>query len=299
MKLLFVVNPISGGVDKEPFLVKAKSICKKYGIDYHILKTTGKDDDDRLNDVLQDYKPDRVASVGGDGTTLFTSIALLNSFIPMGIIPLGSANGMAEELFVNPKPDEALRDIIMSDIIGNLDMIKVNDKYYSIHIGDVGVNAQIVEAYEKDKNRGMATYAKYFMEELKDLKAFDIKIEANGETTKEKGVMLGICNARKYGTGVPLNLNGNPMDGKFELVLVKKIDRNSLLKSGLSKFDERFYDSQNGIVISTQKAEISFKQARLLQLDGEVIGEFDNLKIEILIGAVRLITHNENLYISQ
>jgi diacylglycerol kinase family enzyme len=299
MKLLFVVNPISGGVDKEPFLVKAKSICKKYGIDYHIFKTTGKDDDDRLNDVLQDYKPDRVASVGGDGTTLFTSIALLNSFIPMGIIPLGSANGMAEELFVNPKPDEALRDIIMSDIIGRLDMIKGNDTYYSIHIGDVGVNAQIVEAYEKDKNRGMTTYAKYFMEELKDMKAFDIKIEADGKTMKEKGVMLGICNARKYGTGVPLNLDGNPMDGKFELVLVKKIDRNSLLKSGLSKFDERFYDSQNGIVISTQKAEISFKQARLLQLDGEVIGKFDKIKIEILIGAVRLITHNDNLYMSQ
>jgi len=52
-------------------------------------------------------------------------------------------------------------------------------------------------------------------------------------------------------------------------------------------------------VISTQKAEISFKQARLLQLDGEVIGEFDKLNIEILKGAVRLITHNENLYMSQ
>ncbi len=297
MKLLFVVNPISGGVDKEPFLIKAKSLCEKYGIDYHIFKTTGKNDEDYLKDILQDYKPDKVASVGGDGTTLFTSVTLLNSSIPMGIIPLGSANGMAEELFVNPKPDDALIDIIMSEIIGGLDMIKVNDKYYSIHIGDVGVNAQIVEAYEKDKNRGMATYAKYFIEELKDLKAFDIKIEANGKTIEEKGVMLGICNSRKYGTGVPLNLDGNPMDGKFELVIVTNINTNSLLKAGLSKFDESFFDSQNGIVLSTQKAEISFNQARLLQLDGEVIGKFDKLNIEILKGAVRFITNNENLYL--
>ena len=297
MKLLFVVNPISGGIDKEPFLRKAKSICKKYGIDYHIFNTTGKEDEDHLTAVLQNYKPDKVVSVGGDGTTLFTSIALLNSNIPMGIIPLGSANGMAEELFVNPKPEEALKDLIMSQIIGSLDIIKVNDMYYSIHIGDVGVNAQIVEDYEKDKNRGMATYARYFIEELKGLKAFDINIEANGETIKEKGVMLGICNARKYGTGVPLNLEGNPMDGKFELVVVKKIDSNSLLKAGLSKFDESFYDSQNGIVISTQKAEISFKQKRLLQLDGEVIGKFDKLMIEVLKGAVKLITHNNNIYV--
>ena len=298
MKLLFVVNPISGGVHKEPFLKQAKSTCKKYGIDYYIFKTTGKDDESRLNDVLQDYMPDKVASVGGDGTTLFTSIGLINTNIPMGIIPLGSANGMAIELFVNLNPIEALRDIIMSDVIGELDIIKVNQKYYSIHIGDVGVNAQIVEAYEKDKNRGMATYAKYFIEELKDIKAFDIKIEANGETINEKGVMLGICNSRKYGTGVPLNIDGNPMDGKFEIVIVKNIDVSSLLKAGLSKFDESFYDSQNGIVISTQKAEISFNQARLLQLDGEVIGKFDKLNIEILKGAVKLITHNENLYLN-
>ena len=298
MRLLFIVNPISGGVDKEPFLKQAKSMCNKYGIDYHIFKTTGKNDESRLIDVLQDYMPDKVASVGGDGTTLFTSIGLLNTNIPMGIIPLGSANGMAVELFVNLNPIEALRDIIMSDVIGDLDMLKVNNKYYSIHIGDVGVNAQIVEAYEKDKSRGMATYAKYFIEELKDIKAFDIKIEANGEIIYEEGVMLGICNSRKYGTGVPLNIDGNPMDGKFELVVVKKIDTHSLLKAGLSRFVESFHDSQNGIVVSTQKAEVSFKQARLLQLDGEVIGEFDKLHIEIIKGAVKLITHNENLYMS-
>ena len=85
--------------------------------------------------------------------------------------------------------------------------------------------------------------------------------------------------------------------GKIEIVIVEKIDANSLIKAGLSKFDESFYDSQNGILISTDKAKIHFKQARLLQLDGEVIGKFDQLNIEIMKGAVKLITHNENLYL--
>lgn len=185
----------------------------------------------------------------------------------------------------------------MSNVVGELDMLTVNNKYYSIHIGDVGVNAQMVESYEKDENRGMATYAKYFLEELKNMRPFEIQVDANEETRKVKGVMVSICNARKYGTGVPLNLTGNPMDGKFEIVIVEKIDANSLLKSGLSKFDESFYDSQNGILISTDKAKINFNQARLLQLDGEVIGKFDQLNIEIMKGAVKLITHNENLYL--
>jgi len=299
MKILFVVNPISGGVDKEPFIKVAKATCEKYGIAYRIFKTTGKDDKKHLEEALLDYQPDKVASVGGDGTTLFTATVLMNTPIPMGVIPLGSANGMATELFVNPLPEEALKDLIMSNVVSGLDMVLVNDKYYTMHIGDVGINASIVENYAKDKNRGMATYAKYFIGELNRLAPFRVTIKTDGKEVEEEGLMVGICNARKYGTGVPLNLNGNPMDGKFEVVVIKTINLNSLIKAGLSKFDERFYDSQDGLVISTEQAEISFDQPRLLQLDGEVVGKFAQLNVSLLKGAVQLITHNQNSYIHQ
>lgn len=297
MKLLFVVNPISGGVDKEPFLKEAEALCKKYGITYRIFKTTGKNDEEGVKEALNAFNPDKVVSCGGDGTTLFTALCLLGTEFPMGIIPLGSANGMATELFVNPKPIEALKDIIMSDVVSGLDLLKINDTYHTLHIGDVGINAQIVESYEKDPNRGMATYAKYFIKELSQLKPFNITITCNGESKSFNTLMSGICNARKYGTGVPLNLNGNPMDGKFELVLVNKLNANTLLKSGLSKFDEAFFDNKSNEIIVTDYAEIEFEEPRLLQLDGEVIGKFDKLKIEILAGAINFITHNDNIYV--
>jgi diacylglycerol kinase family enzyme len=215
----------------------------------------------------------------------------------MGIIPLGSANGMATELFVNPKPMEALKDVIMSETIVGLDMLTVNEEHYTIHIGDIGVNAQIVEAYEKDPNRGMATYAKYFLGELGRLKPFPVDVHANGETYHEEVLMVGICNARKYGTGVPINVKGNPMDGVFEIVLVTNINTNSLIKAGLSKFDDSFYDNQSSFVLGTKHAEIKFDEPRLLQLDGEVIGKFEKVKVEIMAGAVKLITNTDNSYL--
>ncbi len=297
MKLLFVVNPISGGVDKEPFLKRAKKLCVKYGIDYTVFKTTGKNDEKNLKLVLDEMKPDKVVSVGGDGTTLFTSVVLKNTEYPMGIIPLGSANGMATELYINPKPVNALKDIIMSERIEGLDLLKINEKYFTLHIGDVGVNAQIINSYENDPNRGMATYGKYFVEQLLKLKPFKVKVIANNREYNETVFMVGICNARKYGTGIALNLIGNPMDGKFELVLINKIDSKSLIKAGLSKFDENFYDSQTGKVLQTQKADIIFDKPRLLQLDGEIIGKFEKLSIKILKGAVKLITTLENKYL--
>ncbi|MGB5358852.1 diacylglycerol/lipid kinase family protein [Eudoraea sp.] len=297
MKILLVVNPISGGVDKEPFLRKSETLLNKYGIDYKVFKTTGVNDEHELKIILDKYHPDRVASVGGDGTTLFTAIALLGTDYPMGIIPQGSANGMATELFVNPDPIEALKDLIMSNTIRGLDLLLVNDQYYTTHIGDVGINANIVDAYSKDKNRGMITYAKYFLEELDKLKYFNITVKANGETTKANGLMVSICNSRKYGTGVPLNAVGNPMDGKFEIVIVEKVDTISLIKAGLAKFDEEYLKSQYSQLIVTKEAEIEFEEPRLLQLDGEVIGMFDKIDVKILTGAIKLITHHDNLNI--
>ncbi len=299
MKLLFVVNPISGGVDKEPFLNKAKMLCEKYGIHYHIFKTTGKDDEKTLKKLLPETNPDKVVSIGGDGTTLFTGVALLNTGYPMGIIPLGSANGMATELSVDTDPVQALKDIIMSQVVAGLDLLKINDQYYSLHIGDVGINAHIVEAYEKDKNRGMATYAKYFIEELKKLNPFPVTVNVDDKIYSENVFMAAICNARKFGTGVPLNLDGNPMDGKFELVLVTRIDTTTLIKSSLSRFDEGLFDSESGRIISTEKAEIEFDKPRLLQLDGEVIGKFKKIHIEIIKGAIRLITHRDCPYVQK
>lgn len=296
MKLLFVVNPISGGVNKEPFLKLARQVCQKYGVAYHIFKTTGVDDHTQLKIVLDHFKPDKVASVGGDGTTLFTSITLLGTSYPMGIIPLGSANGMATELFVNPNPIEALKDLIMSQIVRGLDLIQINEKHHCMHIGDVGINAQIVKGYEKDTHRGMVTYAKYFMNELMHLKPFPVTIKTNGMIYDEKVLMVAICNARKYGTGIPLNIKGNPMDGKLELVLVKKVDTKSLIKSGLSKFDDKFYDNQSTTVLSMESGKITFDKPRLLQLDGEIIGKEKELRLRILKGVVKLITNCDNKF---
>lgn len=297
MKLLLVVNPISGGVDKEPFLAEAEMLLKKYRIAYRFFKTTGTKDEENLKLLLHTFAPDKVASVGGDGTTLFTGVALFESQIPMGIIPLGSANGMAEELGVNQNPIEALKDILMSNCVKGLDVLRVNDHHYMTHIGDVGINANLVNSYEKDPNRGMATYAKYFIEELTRLQPFPVKIKANNHEILSTGLMVGICNARKYGTGVPINVNGSPMDGLFEIVVIKNVNANSLISAGLSKFDDAFFDNESTEIIQTNSAIIEFDKPRLLQLDGEVLGNHQTIHVEMLKGGIQLVTNGENPYV--
>jgi diacylglycerol kinase (ATP) len=297
MKLILVINPVSGGQEKKAFLKDADALCKKYAIKQQIFETSGKKDREKLKKEIKSYQPDRVIAAGGDGTVLLVATAVMNTKVPMGIIPLGSANGMAEELSIDPEPLAALKDAIMSSWITGMDLIEVNGKHYSVHIGDVGTNASVVDKYEKDPNRGIGTYAKYFLDELGQVSPFSVKIKTETEEIEKQTLMVAICNARKYGTGIPLTLDGNPLDGKFEIVLIENIDFNSLVNIGLSKFDERFFKNRDSTIISAKKAEISFDKPRLLQLDGETVGKFRNLKVKVLKGAVNLITTGNNSYL--
>lgn len=78
-------------------------------------------------------------------------------------------------------------------------------------------------------------YAKYFIEKLRETEPFRFKIKTKVRDYNEKGIMIGVCNSRKYGTGIPLNLEGDPTDGKFEIVVIKNINPASLLKSRFIK----------------------------------------------------------------
>ena len=300
MKLLFVVNPISGGKDKQIFLQNAEAFCHKYGIEFIYFNTTGQNDIENLKLELQNLQPDRVVSIGGDGTTLMTALALQNSSIPFGIIPMGSANGMAKELNVPNDPMLAFQDMILSQIIVPLDVIKVNDDY-TMHLGDVGINAAMVENFAKERSRGWAAYAKHFFDAMKNASLFDVTIEFDDKTFHHKAYSVLIANTRMYGTGAIINPQGNPHDGIFEIVVLTKRDWSGVINLGLTAFDPRALEAFKDYteIYSTKSAIIKFDTPKMLQLDGEVIGECESIKAEIIPGGVQYISTGDNHFVEQ
>ena len=298
MKLLLVVNPISGGKSKDIFIKNAESYCYKYNIQYEYFKTTGENDVEKLRKEAKDRNPDRVVSIGGDGTTLMTALALQGLNIPFGIIPMGSANGMAKELSVPNDPMLAFQDIIASQIIVPMDLIKVND-HFTIHLGDVGINAAMVENFSKEEGRGWAAYAKHFVDAVSKADIFEVKIEADGKTYHHKAFSLLIANTRMYGTGAIVNPEGNPHDGKFEIVAVTKKDWSGIINLGLTAIDPEAVKALKGYaeVHQVTLAKITFEEPKLLQLDGEVIGKTKVIDAEIVPAGVQYITTKDNFFI--
>ncbi len=299
MRLLFVINPISGGRNKDIFLEDAVYLCDKYGIKYRQFQTTGKGDLVQLQKKIREYHPHRVISVGGDGTTLLSARALEGSDIPFGIIPMGSANGMARELGVATAPMEAFHDLIMSKVIIPLDLIRVNDHHCTIHLGDIGINAELVENYSKEENRGWLAYAKHFVDAVKNSTQFEVTIEIDDKTYRHDAFSVLIANTRMYGTGAIVNPIGNPFDGKFEVVVIKQNDISGIINLGLTAISQKALEALEGYseIYQVTKAVIKLKEPKLLQLDGEIIGKSKTIKTEIVPAAVRYISTNDNFFI--
>ena len=299
MKILAIVNPISGDTSKEEFLDYFEHTTQKYGIDSEIFKTSGADDFSKITAALTSCAPDLVVAIGGDGTFALTALAAAGTKTSVGIIPLGSANAMAKELGVSQVAEVAFDDLLKSRLVKQLDIIDINDKAKFIHLADIGLNARVVRAFEEDENRGMLTYGKYLARELQNAPPIKYEIEANGDTIQGECVMIIIANGRKYGTGVSVTESGNPFDGLFELVIIEEINLGTILKAGLSVIDQIYaFKGDSSKVITTSEAKISFERPELLQADGEVIGEFQVLNISILSKKVNVLTTSMNLYIS-
>ncbi|MDW7692699.1 diacylglycerol kinase family protein [Flammeovirgaceae bacterium SG7u.111] len=299
MKVLMVNNPISGGNDKSVFLDAAKKMAHYYGIELVVFNTTGKDDIEKLKGALEKEQPDRVASVGGDGTSLMTSEALIGSETPFGIVPFGSANGMAKELGVDKEPIDAFRDILVSQLIIPLDLVKVNDAHHLLHLGDAGANAYMVEKFSQEEGRGWLGYAKHFIEAIKNEEKFNVRIFAEGEWHEHEAYSIILANARMYGTGVIVNSKGNPHDGYFEIIVIQKSDLSGLVNLGISSITKESVDALESYHTSykVKEAEIQFEHPRLFQLDGEVMGELSSIKAQVLNIPLNYITTANNSFI--
>ena len=149
MRLLFVINPVSGGKKKADPLQMIKKFFngRQETIDVVLLNKPD------IQTYIRHWQPDRVVAVGGDGTVKMVAALLMKTNIPMGIIPAGSANGMAAELHL-PNNFEQAMEVVISGQEKAIDLIRINTKEICIHLGDLGLNALLVKNFEQRGIRG-------------------------------------------------------------------------------------------------------------------------------------------------
>ncbi|MGM1056715.1 MAG: diacylglycerol/lipid kinase family protein [Bacteroidota bacterium] len=277
-KVLLVVNPISGALDKFELIKKIELEVKGIDADLKIFQTTGEDDLLNLEKRIQELKPCRIIIAGGDGTIKLTAEALKERDIAVGIIPAGSANGLATNLHLPVNIEKQIK-IALSDTFKKIDIILIDDEY-CLHMADFGINAELIGKYSESNIRGKLGYILNSIPTLLESEyPFEFEIEVNNQTFKKEGILLAIANANSYGTGANVNPKGKIDDGYFEILIFKHFDIFKILKTLRNEVD---YDPEFMETISTKEAIISCTSPVAFQIDGEYLGRKESIRAKML-----------------
>lgn len=279
-----VVNPISGGRDKDPLIEEVRQIVEKKGFEFKLFFTSGHGDKESLQKTIEEFVPHRIFSVGGDGTIKLIAELLKDDSTPLAVFPAGSANGLAENLNL-PTDAVALTEIALGNKFARLDTILVNGEF-CLHISDIGLNAALIKNYHEGNIRGKLGYLIQSVPTLiKSDFPFQFTIESEGRTLNRKAVLIAIANARRYGTGATINPIGKYDDGKFEILIFKEFNIPQILQT----FRDNVELSEDFLeIIPSKEARIYSEKKIPFQIDGEYRGDIDNVLARISPVKIRI-----------
>lgn len=277
-KLLLVVNPISGNSGKEDLLEQLDLEVTLRDLVLLKYETTGTDDEQHIQKLVSSNKIRHILVAGGDGTIQLVAKTIHNQDISIGILPAGSANGLASNLKLTDDIATQINIALGTHTIA-MDLLSING-HICLHIADIGINAELIENFEKSTLRGKLGYALQTIPTvLASEYPYHFKIETNNETVEKEGILIAIANAKQFGTGAIINPEGKLDDGQFEVVIFKKLDVIDIFKTlnQDSEMDSDFMEFR-----STKKAVIWCKKPISLQIDGEYIGKTTKIEATIL-----------------
>ncbi|UOG77066.1 diacylglycerol kinase family lipid kinase [Hymenobacter tibetensis] len=267
--LLFVLNPISGDLDKAELEQTLTDYCTERGRTASFYHTTGTDDLDKLREHLRQHTYDAVFAAGGDGTVSLVAEALLGQSVPLGIVPLGSGNGLSKDLGIPQDVDEALQ-LIWRHEERIIDTLQVGGNF-SAHLADLGFNALVVQRFDEGDTRGPGAYVRIATQEYLGYEPASYHIETDLETWDGAAFMVTIANANTFGSNVVINPDSDLDDGQFEICLIEPFPNAAapgiLFDLYTSAFDTSLYTRR----LCCRRASISVPGAEevLVQIDGE------------------------------
>lgn len=289
-KILFIINPKSGSQNR-----KKKSLpsiinnhIDKSHFEYQIVHTTHKGHiAEILENRIQVDKLDIVIIAGGDGSINEALPLLANTNIPLGIIPLGSGNGLARHLGYNLKMASFVGKLNQYET-GKIDLVKANGQLYASICG-VGFDALVAGKFGNHKMRGLAGYSLNILKGAFSYPFFRFSVSDAGHTETGEAFILDFCNSNQYGYNIKLAPLANLQDGKMDLYIIRKFPRWKFFFLIYYVLINRHHKSKYFKHIQSGNFRLKLNQPVHLHLDGEAIGKTESLELEVLPLALTLL----------
>jgi len=268
-KIIFIVNPKAGITPKSKVILEllAGNIIPSSRFIPEVIFTERVGHATELAKSAVEKGFDIVVALGGDGTINEVACALVNTDIPLGILPAGSGNGLARCLGISMSYAFALRTIIRGKT-KLMDVATVNDKLFT-SIAGIGFDAFVAQKFAESSIRGIISYMKIILNEFRNYTPLKYNLTIDGKIIEKQALMIVFANSDQFGFNTRIAPNAKVDDGYLDVCVIRKMPVSQLLKVG--------YHSMRGTLIKTGYAEyykgkeisINNVQDPLMNIDGE------------------------------
>jgi YegS/Rv2252/BmrU family lipid kinase len=162
-------------------------------------------------------KADCVILCGGDGTLNAAAPALIETGLPFGILPLGTANDLARTLGI-PEDLTQAAAIILNGATRTIDLGEVNGHPF-FNVASMGLSSDLARSLDKTLKRrfGKLGYALAAARVLARARAFRAMIITKNGVTRVKTLQIAVGNGRHYGGGNVVEATAAIDDGHLDL----------------------------------------------------------------------------------
>lgn len=268
----FIINPIAGkgnnhinlnilnqyfSIEEYNVVIK-KSLHKKHAITL------------TQESILE--KAEIIVACGGDGTINEVASCLVNTQIILGIIPIGSGNGLASNLKI-PKQIHKSLLLIKNETIKKIDIGRINNHYFFSNSG-FGISASVIKNYELSKTRNLLGYIKASIKSLKELnQSNNIEVSINGEIICINPILIFVSNSNELGYHVSLTPKASLQDGLLDIIIVSKLNTIKLFLFSVLMIFKKHHLLKEVKSFQSNSIKVSQKQKQTLntQIDGEIL----------------------------
>ncbi|NEP71423.1 MULTISPECIES: methylglyoxal synthase [Okeania] len=273
-----IFNPVSGQGNAQQELSLIKSLLEPH-LHLHIHETTIEQTAEELTKEAIAKQADLIIASGGDGTVSAVAGELVNTGIPLGIIPRGTANAFGMALGIpSITPIRSACDIILAGKIRTIDVGQCNDRTMILLAG-VGYEAETIERADREaKNRwGVLAYVMAGWQQLNEQQLFDVEIEIDGVTKTFEAGAITIANAAPPTSVLAQGLGEVIMnDGLLEVMIITSNSRLQAVNTVVRMFGSAIFKTpaqdQDTIGLRTKQVKVSTDPPQKVVLDGEIIG---------------------------
>ncbi|MFQ5823849.1 MAG: diacylglycerol/lipid kinase family protein [bacterium] len=297
-KTTIILNPIAGGIrNKEKVIHFVVDYFTPKGHEITLKQTSRRGEATKFAQQAVKDKTDFVIAIGGDGTINEVGSGLVNTAVPMGIIPFGSGNGLARSLNIPQKMEPACQ-LILEENIFSIDVGKANDRYF-FGVAGVGFDAVVGKRFNEFSRRGPIPYFYLSAKEFFVYKPEWLKICFDGNILEINPFVIAVANGQQYGNGAIIAPEAKINDGLFDICIVHQLTFLQLFSAIPKLFKGQVQKYRYAEFHKCPAVTIERKEPALIHLDGEPVLDKPMVKILLLTNALNVIASKNSPCLSQ